>query len=244
MTRLRDIIPLLSGTQYKKVRALLRYDDEQYIDGYGTKEEQYISGYGTKTEQYIAGYEQKTITEVVGDDPYEYNAHINNKVGCITNRYATALSRRYQKATGTTCKLLNDKDVEVNTAYIDILNRCVESRSAASFHINSSLQYFGGDISQSIFYVLDNYGGSPEDRDEYLKNPVRQAYKLGAYNPNSTNIAEVTRQVDDKTKPIYATREVTDYNSPIYSTRTVTDYNKPIYKTRKVPVYEEHWVEE
>lgn len=243
MTRLRDIIPLLSGTQYKKVQVLLRYDDEQYIDGYGTKEEQYISGYGTKTEQYIAGYEQKTITEVVGDDPYEYNAHINNKVGCITNKYATALSRRYQKATGTTCKLLNDKDVEVNTAYIDILNRCVESRSAASFHINSSLQYFGGDISQSIFYVLDNFGGSPEDRDEY-KNPVRQAYKLGAYNPNSTNIAEVTRQVDDKTKPIYATREVTDYNSPIYSTRTVTDYNKPIYKTRKVPVYEEHWVEE
>ena len=232
MTRLRDIIPLLSGTQYKKVQVLLRYDDEQYIDGYGTK-----------SEQYIAGYEQKTITEVVGDDPYEYNANINNKVGCITNRYATALSRRYQKATGTTCKLLNDKDVEVNTAYIDILNRCVESRSAASFHINSALQYFGGDISQSIFYVLDNYGGSPEDREEY-KSPVRQSMGFGAYNPNSTNIAEVTRQVDDKTKPIYATREVTDYNSPIYSTRTVTDYNKPIYKTRKVPVYEEHWVEE
>ena len=243
MTRLRDIIPLLSGTQYKKVQVLLRYDDEQYIDGYGTKEEQYISGYGTKTEQYIAGYEQKTITEVVGDDPYEYNAHINNKVGCITNRYATALSRRYQKATGTTCKLLNDKDVEVNTAYIDILNRCVESRSAASFHINSALQYFEGDLLRSLDYVVDTYGGSPEDVEEY-KNPVRQAYKFGAYNPNSTNIAEVTRQVDDKTKPIYATREVTDYNSPIYSTRTVTDYNKPIYKTRKVPVYEEHWVEE
>ena len=232
MTRLRDIIPLLSGTQYKKVQVLLRYDDEQYIDGYGTK-----------TEQYIAGYEQKTITEVVGDDPYEYNAHINNKVGCITNRYATALSRRYQKATGTTCKLLNDKDVEVNTAYIDILNRCVESRSAASYHTNAALQFFGGSISRSIISSVENYGGSPEDNEEY-KNPVRQSYKLGAYNPNSTNIAEVTRQVDDKTKPIYATREVTDYNSPIYSTRTVTDYNKPIYKTRKVPVYEEHWVEE
>ena len=243
MARLRDILPLLSGTQYKRAQVLIRYDDEQYIDGYGTKEEQYISGYGTKTEQYIAGYEQKTITEVVGDDPYEYNAHINNKVGCITNRYATATSRRYQKATGTTCKLLNDKDVEVNTAYIDILNRCVESRSAASFHINAALQYFGGDLLRSLDYVVDTYGGSPEDIEEY-KSPVRQSMGLGAYNPNSTNIAEATRQVDDKTKPIYATREVTDYNSPIYSTRTVTDYNKPIYKTRKVPVYEEHWVEE
>ena len=243
MTRLRDIIPLLSGTQYKKVRSLLRYDDEQYIDGYGTKEEQYISGYGTKTEKYIAGYEQKTITEVVGDDPYEYNAHINNKVGCITNRYATALSRRYQKATNTTCKLLNDKDVEVNTAYIDILNRCVESRAAVSYHTNAALQFFCGSISRSIISSVENYGGHPDDNQEY-KNPVRPSMGFGAYNPNSTNIAEVTRQVDDKTKPIYATREVTDYNSPIYSTRTVTDYNKPIYKTRKVPVYEERWVEE
>ena len=243
MTRLRDIIPLLSGTQYRKVQTLLRYDDEQYIDGYGTKDEQYISGYGTKSEQYIAGYEQKTITEVVGDDPYEYNAHINNKVGCITNRYATATSRRYQKATGTTSKLLNDKDVEVSTAYIDMLKRCVESRAAVSYHTNAALQFFAGDVSRSIFYTLDNYGGSPEASEEY-KSPVRQSMGFGAYNPNSTNIAEVTRQVDDKTKPIYATREVTDYNIPIYSTRTVTDYNKPIYKTRKVPVYEEHWVEE
>ena len=73
---------------------------------------------------------------------------------------------------------------------------------------------------------------------------MRRTRGLGVYNPNSTSATKVTRQVDDRSRPIYATRQVEDHNRPIYSTRTVTDYNKPIYKTRRVPVYEERWVEE
>ena len=243
MARLKDIIPLLSGTQYKKAQVLVRYDDEQYRDGYDTKTERYISGYHTKNEQYITGYRQKTITEINGDDPYDYNVYTNNKIGCITNRYATAGSLTNQRATGTVCKLLNNKDIEANIAYINILRRCVESRTSASWHINSALQNFGGDISRSITTVLLNNGGGSEDRQEY-RNPVRRTRGLGVYNPNSTGATKVTRQVDDRSRPIYATRQVEDHNRPIYSTRTVTDYNKPIYKTRRVPVYEERWVEE
>ena len=265
MARLRDIIPLLSGTQYKRAQVLVRYDNEQYRDGYDTKTERYvsgydtkneryisgyhtkteryISGYNTKSEQYITGYRQKSVTEIVGDDPYDYNVYTNNKIGCITNRYATAGSLTNQRATSTVCKLLNNKDIEANIAYINILRRCVESRTSASWHINSALQNFGGDISRSITTVLSNNGGGSEDRQEY-RNPVRRTRGLGIYNPNSTGATKVTRQVDDRSRPIYATRQVEDHNRPIYSTRTVTDYNKPIYKTRTIPVYEERWVEE
>ena len=243
MARLKDIIPLLNSTQYKRAQVLIRYDDKQYIDGYDTKTERYISGYHTKNQQYITGYRQKTITEINGDDPYDYNVYTNNKIGCITNRYATAGSLTNQRATGTVCKLLNNQDIEVNIAYINVLRRCVESREAASWHIKAATQHFGGDISRSVTTVLSNNGGSSEDRQEY-KNPVRRTRGLGIYNPNSTGATKVTRQVDDRSRPIYAIRQVEDYNRPIYSTRTVTDYNKPIYKTRRVPVYEERWVEE
>ena len=111
MARLRDIIPLLSGTQYKRAQVLVRYDDEQYRDGYDTKTERYISGYHTKSEQYITGYRQKTITEINRDDPYDYNVDTNNKIGCIRNRYATAGSLKNQRATSTVCKLLKNKDI-------------------------------------------------------------------------------------------------------------------------------------
>ena len=256
MARLRDIIPLLSGTQYKRAQVLVRYDNEQYTDGYDTKIERYVSGYATKNERYITGYRQKTITQINGDDPYDYNVYINNKIGCITNRYATAGSLTNQRATGTVCKLLNNKDIEVNIAYINILRRCVESRAAISWHTNNAIQYFGGVVSRSVENVLKNNGGGSEDKQEY-RNPVRRTRGLGVYNPNSTGATKVTRQVDDRSRPIYATRQVTDhnrpiystrsvtdYNKPIYSTRTVIDYNKPIYKTRRIPVYEERWVEE
>lgn len=243
MARLKDIIPLLSATQYKRAQVLVRYDDEQYRDGYDTKTERYISGYHTKSEQYITGYRQKTITEINGDDPYDYNVYTNNKIGCITNRYATAGSLTNQRATSTVCKLLNNKDIEANIAYINILRRCVESRAAISWHTNNATQHFGGVVSRSVEDVLKNNGGAPDDKIEY-KNPVRRVRSLGVYNPNSTGATKVTRQVDDRSRPIYATRQVEDYNRPIYSIRTVTDYNKPIYKTRRIPVYEERWVEE
>ena len=269
MARLKDIIPLLSATWYKRAQVLIRYDDEQYIDGYDTKTERYISGYHTKNQQYITGYRQKTITEINGDDPYDYNVYTNNKIGCITNRYATAWSLTNQRATGTVCKLLNNKDIEANIAYINVLRRCVESREAISWHTNVATQHFGGVVSRSVEDVLKNNGGGADDRVEY-RNPVRRVRSLGVYNPNSTGATKVTRQVDDRSRPIYATRQVedhnrpiyatrqvtdhnrpiystrsvTDYNKPIYSTRTVIDYNKPIYKTRRVPVYEERWVEE
>lgn len=244
--RLRDIIPLLSGTQYKWAQVLLRYDTERYIDGYNTKEEQYISGYGTKSEQYITGYQKKTITEVQGDDPYYYNSYTNNKVGCTTNKYATAGSLTSQTATGRTCKLTNDWAVEVNDAYMSILSRCVEASSAVSFHkanVNNRLgNVYGGDAYDSVHDVMQTNGGA-EDRKEY-NNPVRQSKGLGIYNPKSTGATTVTRQVDDYTRPIYGTRQVTDYSKPIYSKRTVTDYNSPIWRTRQVPVYEWRWVEE
>ena len=243
MARLKDIIPLLSSTQYKKAQVLVRYDNEEYRDGYDTKSERYISGYNTKSEQYITGYHKKTITQINGNDPYQYNAYTNNKIGCITNKYATAASRTNQRATNTTCKLINSSYVDANHAYINILNRCVESNIAASHHINAALGRYGGNISRSIINVLENYNGSSEDKDEY-RNPVRWLRSLGVYNPNSTGATVVRRQVDDKSRPIYATRQVRDYSKPIYSTRTVTDSSKPIYKTRKVPVYEERWVEE
>ena len=291
MARLRDIIPLLSGTQYKRAQVLVRYDNEQYRDGYDTKTERYvsgydtkneryisgyhtkteryISGYNTKSEQYITGYRQKSVTEIVGDDPYDYNVYTNNKIGCITNRYATAGSLTNQRATNTVCKLLNNKDIEANIAYINILRRCVESREAISWHTNVATQHFGGVVSRSVEEVLKNNGGGADDKIEY-RNPVRRVRSLGVYNPNSTGATKVTRQVDDRSRPIYATRQVedhnrpiyatrqvtdhnrpiystrsvTDYNKPIYSTRTVIDYNKPIYKTRRIPVYEERWVEE
>ena len=291
MARLKDIIPLLSSAQYKRAQVLVRYDDEQYRDGYDTKTERYVSGYDTKNERYISGYHTKTeryvsgyhtkneryitgyrqkiVTQINGDDPYDYNVYTNNKIGCITNRYATAGSLTNQRATGTVCKLLNNKDIEVNIAYINILRRCVESRAAISWHTNNAIQYFGGVVSRSVEDVLKNNGGGLEDKQEY-KNPVRRVRSLGVYNPNSTGATKVTRQVDDRSRPIYATRQVqdynrpiyanrqvtdhnrpiysirsvTDYNKPIYSTRTITDTSKPIYKTRKVPVYEERWVEE
>ena len=291
MARLRDIIPLLSGTQYKRAQVLVRYDNEEYRDGYDTKTERYvsgydtkneryisgyhtkteryISGYNTKSEQYITGYRQKSVTEIVGDDPYDYNVYTNNKIGCITNRYATAVSLTNQRATNTVCKLLNNKDIEANIAYINVLRRCVESRAAISWHTNNATQHYGGNISRSIINVLENANDSSEDKAEY-RNPVRRVRSLGVYNPNSTGATKVTRQVDDRSRPIYATRQVedhnrpiyatrqvtdhnrpiystrsvTDYNKPIYSTRTVIDYNKPIYKTRRIPVYEERWVEE
>lgn len=243
MARLKDIIPLLSSTQYKKAQVLVRYDDERYIDGYETKQEQFISGYGTKTEQYITGYHKKTITQINGNDPYQYNAYTNNKIGCTTNKYATSANRTNPRATNSTCKLINSRYVDTNNAYINILNRCVESSVAASHHINAGLGRYGGNISSSIINVLENNNDSSEDKEEYL-NPQRRANRCGVYNLNSTGATVVTRQVDDKSRPIYASRQVTDYSKPIYSTRTVTDSSKPIYKTRKVPVYEERWVEE
>ena len=242
MARLKDIIPLLSGTQYKRAQVLVRYDDEQYRDGYGTKSERYISGYNTKSEQYITGYRQKTITRINGNDPYQYNAYTNNKIGCTTNRYATSADRTNPRATNTTCKLINSRYVDTNNAYINILNRCVESGVAASHHINAGIGRYGGDISSSIINVLENTGGG-EDRAEY-RNPQRRANRCGVYNLNCTGATLVRRQVNDTSRPIYATRQVTDYSKPIYSTRTITDTSKPIYKTRRIPVYEERWIEE
>lgn len=243
MARLKDIIPLLSSTQYKKAQVLARYDDERYIDGYETKQEQFISGYGTKTEQYIKGYQKKSVTELQGDDPYNYNAYTNNKVGCTTNKYATSASLSSQGVTGTTCKLINHWAVEVNEAYISILSRCVESITAVNYHLKNSNERKLNGASGSVYETLDRGSGGAEDRKEY-KNPVRASKRLGVYNPKSTGARFVTRQVDDKSRPIYASRQVTDRNKPIYGSRTVTDHNKPIYKTRKVPVYEERWVEE
>lgn len=241
--RLIDLLPFLGGVSYKQVQVQVDTKTEEYFSGeYGTKEEQYVSGYGTKTEQYITGYQKKTITELQGEDPYYYNAYTNNMVGCTTNKYATSKNRTNQSTTSTTCKLINDRYVEVNDAYIGLLNRCVESSSAASFHISESNKFYGGDVYSSLDATLTT-SGSSEDVAEY-NNPVRPSNKTGAYNPKSTGATYVTRQVDDTSRPIYGTRTVTDYNKPIYSTRTVTDYNKPIYKTREVPVYEWQWVEE
>lgn len=244
MTKLKDIIPLLSGTQYKKAQVLVRYDDEQYIEGYDTKDEQYISSYGTKNEQYITGYQQKTITEISGNEPYNYNVYTNNKIGCTTNRYATGKSRTNPRLTHTTCKLINSRYVEVNSAYISVLNRCVESSTAVNFHIRQAQATgYGTNINSSLAnFVRVNSGTSSDDAAEY-RNPLRRINGCGAYNLNSTGAVKKTRKVDDRSRPIYATRQVTDYNNPVYSTRKVTDYDKPIYKTRRVPVYEERWVE-
>lgn len=232
--RLIDLLPFLGGVAYKQVQVQVATRTEEYFSGeYGTKQEQYVSGYGTKTEQYITGYQKKTVTEIQGEDPYYYNAYTNNKVGCTTNKYATAPSRTNQSSTGGTCKLINDDYVGVNDDFIWALNRCVGSSSDCKFYTT------GGDL----YAVLDGGGGASEDRAEY-NSPIRQDYKTGVYNPKCTGATYVTRQVDDKSRPIYGTRTVTDYNKPIYGTRTVTDYNKPIYKTREVPVYEWQWVEE
>lgn len=247
--RVIDLLPFLGGVAYKQVQVQVATRTEEYFSGeYGTKQEQYVSGYGTKQEQYITGYQKKTVTEIQGENPYNYNAYTNNMIGCTTNRYATAKSLTNQKATGTTCKLINDWYVEVNNAYISILSRCVESSTVVRYH-NSAVRNKTGryadvyDAYSSVTSEIEQGNPSSEDRREYY-NRYRAQRHLGVYNPNSTGSTTVTRQVDDTSRPIYGTRTVTDTSKPIYSTRTITDTSKPIYSTRQVPVYEWQWVEE
>ena len=246
---------------------------ETYQDGYGTKTETYNTGrYNTKTEQYITGYQKKTVTELQGEDPYQFNNYTNNKVGKTTNRYATADDLHNQNATGSTCYLMNQDYVDINTSFISLHGRCLESSASANIIINVAGS--SNNIIKTTTNRLVN-GLSPFTSNDITSFRIngsggfRSIQKVGAYNPNSSQTT-VTKQVDDTSRPIYGTRIVTDYNSPIYATRTVTDYNnpiyrtrtvtdynspiygtrtvtdtsKPIYATRQVPVYEWKWVEE
>lgn len=217
--RLKDIIPLLSGTQYKWAQVLTDYKAEQYIDGYQQKTEKYVSGYGTKT-----------ITEVSGEDPEYYNRYTNNKIGKTTNKYATAESRTNQNATGSTCKLINDTYIEANDAYMDAYNACIMSSSAVSTLVNWIRTYGSSSFYSAIMDFHSLYGYSTEGSKEII-DPKRYQYKCGIYNPKCTGQTTITRQV-------------TDYDKPVYGTRVVNDLSRPIYKTRQVPVYEWKWIEE